>query len=390
LIVNNFEQKFYNHGIFTVVMKIGINCFPTVGGSGIVATQLAIEIAKKGHEVHLISYDTPFLLRTFRHPNITLDLVDILSYPLFRDIGAPYTILAASKLVQIAEKSEIDLMHIHYAIPVGVSAFLTKQIVKIPIAITAHGSDIHTLGIDPAYNPIISHVFDNVDGLSTVSNYLKEEMINKFSSNREIEVFYNPIDINKYKKIDTELCDFRIKHEKNFVHVSNFRPVKRAPFIVEAFAEVVKVHPDIGLIMVGEGPERKICEELAYKLGIADHVIFQGVRVALTAIYNCATALISASTNESFGLTLAEAMSCEAPVIAPNVGGIPEVVDHNKNGFLYELEDKEALIGFMIQLIEDNQLKQKMGKNGRKKVEESFESSKIADQYIDWYERLLE
>lgn len=371
-------------------MKIGINCFPTVGGSGIVATQLAIEIAKKGHEVHLISYDTPFLLRTFRHPNITLDLVDILSYPLFRDIGAPYTILAASKLVQIAEKSEIDLMHIHYAIPVGVSAFLTKQIVKIPIAITAHGSDIHTLGIDPAYNPIISHVFDNVDGLSTVSNYLKEEMINKFSSNREIEVFYNPIDINKYKKIDTELCDFRIKHEKNFVHVSNFRPVKRAPFIVEAFAEVVKVHPDIGLIMVGEGPERKICEELAYKLGIADHVIFQGVRVALTAIYNCATALISASTNESFGLTLAEAMSCEAPVIAPNVGGIPEVVDHNKNGFLYELEDKEALIGFMIQLIEDNQLKQKMGKNGRKKVEESFESSKIADQYIDWYERLLE
>jgi len=388
--INDFEQKFYNYEILTIVMKIGINCFPTVGGSGIVATQLAIEIAKKGHEVHLISYDTPFLLRTFRHPNITLDLVDILSYPLFRDIGAPYTILAASKLVQIAKKSEIDLIHIHYAIPVGVSAFLTKQITKIPIAITAHGSDIHTLGIDPAYNPIISHVFDNVDGLSTVSNYLKEEIINKFSSQREIEVFYNPIDINKYKKIDTELCDFRIKHEKNFVHVSNFRPIKRTPFIVEAFAEVVKNHPDIGLIMVGEGPERKKCEELAYKLGIADHVIFQGVRVALTAIYNCATALLSASTNESFGLTLAEAMSCEAPVIAPNVGGIPEVVDHNKNGFLYELEDKEALVGYMIQLLEDNQLKQKMGKNGRKKVEEYFESSKIADQYIAWYKTLLE
>lgn len=373
-----------------MIMKIGINCFPTVGGSGIVATQLAIEIAKKGHEVHLISYDTPFLLRTFRHPNITLDLVDIISYPLFKDIGAPYTILAASKLVQIAKKSEIDLMHIHYAIPVGVSAYLTKQIANIPVAITAHGSDIHTLGIDPAYNPIISHVFNNVDGLSTVSNYLKEEMISKFSSQKEIEVFYNPIDINKYKKIDTELCDFRIKYEKNFVHVSNFRAVKRAPFIVEAFAEVVKEHPDLGLIMVGEGPERKKCEELSYKLGISDHVIFQGVRVALTSIYNCATALLSASTNESFGLTIAEAMACEVPVIAPRVGGIPEVIDHNENGFMYDLEDKTALINYMKQLLDDEQLKLKFGRNGRNKVVKQFESSKIADQYIAWYEKLLE
>ena len=142
--------------------------------------------------------------------------------------------------------------------------------------------------------------------------------------------------------------------------------------------------------MVGEGPERKICEELANKLGISEHVIFQGVRVALTAIYNCATALISASTNESFGLTLAEAMACEVPVIAPRVGGIPEVIDHNKNGFLYDLEDKAALIGYMKQLLDDDQLKQKFGKNGRSKVEQLFESSKIADQYIAWYEKLLE
>ena len=371
-------------------MKIGINCFPTVGGSGIVATQLAIEIAKKGHEVHLISYDTPFLLRTYRHPNITLDLVDILSYPLFRDIGAPYTILAASKLVQIAKKTDIDILHVHYAIPVGVSAYLTKQITNTPVAFTAHGSDIHTLGIDQAYNPIISHVFNNVDGLSTVSQYMKKEMEEKFSSEAEIEVFYNPIDVNKYKRMDTELCDFRIKHEKNFVHVSNFRPVKNGPFIVEAFAEVVKEHPDLGLIMVGEGPERKKCEELANKLGIADHVIFQGVRVALTSIYNCATALISASTNESFGLTLAEAMACEAPVIAPNVGGIPEVIDHEKNGFIYDLGDKNALVNYMRQLLDDEDLTRKFGQNGREKVIKEFESSMIADRYIEWYKKILE
>lgn len=371
-------------------MKIGINCFPTVGGSGIVATQLAIDLAKKGHDVHLISYDTPFLLRTYRHPNITLDLVDILSYPLFRDIGSPYTILAGSKLAQIAEKREIDLLHIHYAIPVGVSAFLAKQITNIPVAITPHGSDIHTLGIDPAYNPVISYVFSQVDGLSTVSNYLKREIQEKFKYQREIEVFYNPIDTEKYQKVDINICDFRIKFEKNFIHVSNFRHVKNTPFIVEAFAEVVKENPDTGLIMVGEGPERKKCEDLANKLGIGDNVLFQGVRVSLAPIYSCASALLSASTNESFGLTIAEAMACETPVIAPKVGGIPEVIDNGSTGYIYEFGDKDALVKNMLELLEDTQLVSKMGQKGREKVLREFESSKIADKYVHWYEKILE
>lgn len=370
-------------------MKIGINCFPTVGGSGIVATQLAIEMAKKGHDIHLISYDTPFLLRTYRHPNITLELVDILSYPLFKDIGTPYTILAASKLVQIAMKTEIELFHIHYAVPVSVSAYLAKNIANIPFAITAHGSDIHTLGIDPAYNPVLSHVFNKADGLSTVSNYLKKEIQSKFAYKRDLEVFYNPIDVEKYKKIDAQLCDFRIKYDKNFIHVSNFRPVKNAPFIVEAFADVVKEHPDTGLIMVGEGPERKKCEDLAYKLGISENVTFQGVRVSIAPIYSCGSALISASTNESFGLTLAEAMACETPVIAPKVGGIPEVVDHEKNGFIYELGNKKSLTDYMLRLVEDKELVKKLGTNGRKKVVDKFESSKIADYYLTWYEKIL-
>ena len=371
-------------------MKIGINCFPTVGGSGIAATQLAFELAKKGHDIHLVSYDTPFLLRSIRHPNITLDLVDILSYPLFRDIGVPYTILAASKLVKLTEKWDLDLLHIHYAIPTGVSAYLAKQVLDTPVAITAHGSDIHILGIDPSYNPIISHVFQNVDGISTVSKYMKTEILDKFAQNQEIEVIYNPIDTERYKKIEGQICDFRMKYETNFVHVSNFRPVKDTPFIVEAFAEVVKEIPDIGLILVGEGPERKKCEDLANKLGIANHVIFQGVRSYITPIYNCATALLSASKNESFGLTLAEAMACEIPAIAPRIGGVPEVIDHEKNGFIYELGDKESLVSYMIQLLENEDLKQKMGEDGRKKVTEQFEGSLIADQYLNWYERILE
>ena len=371
-------------------MKIGINCFPTVGGSGIVATQLAIELAKKGHDIHLISYDTPFLLRTYRHPNITLDLVDIISYPLFKDIGTPYTILAGSKLARIAEKSDLDLLHIHYAIPVGVSAYLAKQISGVPVAITAHGSDIHTLGVDPAYNPVISHVFENIDGLSTVSEYMKREMEEKFSHNKEIEVLYNPIDIEKYKRIDTKLCDFRIQHEKNFVHVSNFRPVKNVPFIVEAFAKVVKKHPDTGLIMVGEGPERKKCEEIASKLGIRDNVTFQGVRVSIAPIYNCASALLSASTNESFGLTIAESMSCEIPVIAPKVGGIPEVIDHEVNGYVYELGNSESLVKYMLELLDNPQRVRQMGAKGRQKVIDQFEAGKIADKYIKWYNKVLE
>lgn len=370
-------------------MKIGINCFPTVGGSGIVATQLAIEMAKKGHDIHLISYDTPFLLRTYRHPNITLELVDILSYPLFKDIGSPYTILAGSKLVQIARKTEIELMHIHYAVPVGVSAYLAKEITKVPFAITAHGSDIHTLGVDPAYNPVLSHVFKEADGLSTVSNYMKNEIQTKFDYDRELEVFYNPIDIEKYQKIETQLCDFRIKYENNFIHVSNFRPVKNAPFIVEAFADVIKEYPDTGLIMVGEGPERKKCEDLAYKMGISENVLFQGVRVSIAPIYSCGAALISASTNESFGLTLAEAMACETPVIAPRVGGIPEVIDHEENGFVYEFGNKEELTKYMLRLVADKQLVTNMGKKGRDKVVDQFEASKIADRYIDWYETIL-
>ena len=210
-------------------MKIGINCFPTVGGSGIAATQLAFELAKKGHDIHLVSYDTPFLLRSIRHPNITLDLVDVLSYPLFRDIGAPYTILAASKLVNLSKKWNLDILNVHYAIPTGVSAYLAKQVTDTPVAITAHGSDIHILGIDPSYNPIVSHVLQNVDGISTVSKYMKNEIIDKFARNKNVEVIYNPIDTERYKKIEGQICDFRMKYETNFAHVSNFRPVKDTP-----------------------------------------------------------------------------------------------------------------------------------------------------------------
>ncbi|MHA1828840.1 MAG: N-acetyl-alpha-D-glucosaminyl L-malate synthase BshA [Candidatus Heimdallarchaeaceae archaeon] len=370
-------------------MKIGINCFPTVGGSGIVATQLAIELAKRGHDIHIISYDTPFLLRTSRHQNITLDLIDILSYPLFKDIGAPYTILAASKLAQIAKNSELDLLHVHYAIPVGISAYLAKEITDIPVAITAHGSDIHTLGVDPAYNPILSHVLDNIDGISTVSQYMKREIEEKFTCSPAIKVLYNPIDIEKYKKTEVQLCDFKIKYEKNFVHVSNFRPVKNTPFIIQAFAKVLDEFPEAGLIMVGEGPERKKAEDLAYKLGIGEHVTFQGVRVGLNPIYNCASAVLSASSNESFGLTLAEAMACETPVIAPNVGGIPEVVDHKENGFIYEKGNDEELVEYMKELLRDEGLVEKMGRKGRSKVVSSFEASKIAIEYERWYEEII-
>jgi len=370
-------------------MNIAICSFPTVGGSGIVASQLALELAKIGHNIHYISYDTPFLFRYRRHPNITLHLVDIVDYPLFKDICAPYTILCGSKMVNIARDYGIDLFHVHYAIPTGISVYLTKEITGVPAVITAHGSDIHTLGVDPAYNPLLSYVLNKIDGVSTVSNYMKEQIRKYFADRDEIEVIYNPIDTNKYKKMNIRTCDFKIKFEKNFVHVSNFRRVKNAPMIIEAFAEVAKEYRDVGLIMVGEGPERKKCEELASKLNIKDNVIFQGVRSSVVPIYNCAEALISASSNESFGLTLAEAMACEVPVIAPKVGGIPEVVDNGRNGLLFDISKKESLKEHMLTILNDPVLKAKMGKEGRRKVIDKFDSKKIAKQYLLFYQQVL-
>ncbi len=370
-------------------MKVGICCFPKVGGSGIAASQLALGLAQKGHKVNVISYDTPFLLKTTRHPNITLTLVDILSYPLFKDIGAPYTILCASKMINTIKEEGLDIINVHYSIPTAVSAYLAKSFCDIPIAITPHGSDIHILGIDPAYNPVISEVLKHADGVSTVSNYMKREIEEKFTNEIPIRVIYNAIDTERFKRTDFKICDFRMTQEKYLLHVSNFRPVKNGPFIVECFAEVLKEYPNTGLIMIGEGPERKKCAELARELDIQDNVLFQGVRIVLSPIYTCSSALLSASSNESFGLTLAEAMACETPVIAPNVGGIPEVVDHGKSGFIYEPNNKEQFIKYICQILEDSQLEKRLGRNGRQRVKKHFNLDKITDQYLDWFQETI-
>ncbi|UJG44837.1 MAG: N-acetyl-alpha-D-glucosaminyl L-malate synthase BshA [Candidatus Heimdallarchaeum endolithica] len=371
-------------------MKIGLCFFPKVGGSGIAATQLAIEFAKKGHEVVIFTYDTPFLLRQSRHENIKLMLIDLVSYPLFKDIGYPYTISSASKFVEVITKEKLDVLNVHYAIPAGVSAYLAKEITGIPVGITAHGSDIHILGIDPAYNSVMSHVFKKTDGISTVSKYMKKEIFKNFlEDNNKIHVIYNPIDTERFKNQEVIQCDFKKLYNNYFIHVSNFRKVKNAPFIVEAFSEVVKENNDVGLIMVGEGPERKDCEIIAKNLGIEEHVLFQGVRYNLTPLYSCSSALISASENESFGLTLAEAMACETPVIASRVGGIPEVVKDRETGLLYDYGNKEQLVKHMFTLLENKELAKKMGLKGRKRVLENFRFDKIADQYIKWYETLI-
>ncbi|MHA1304216.1 MAG: N-acetyl-alpha-D-glucosaminyl L-malate synthase BshA [Candidatus Heimdallarchaeaceae archaeon] len=371
-------------------MKIGLCFFPKVGGSGIVASQLGIELAKKGHEVTIITYDTPFLLKQARHENIKLELVDLVSYPLFKDIGAPFTILCASKMVNVIQEEKLDILNIHYAIPSAVSAYLVREITNIPVGITAHGSDIHILGVDPAYNPIISHVFQNIDGISTVSNYMKGEIHTNFAQNQNVKVIYNPIDTNRFRRIEINECDFKKLYSNYFIHVSNFRPVKNVPFIIEAFAEVLKNNKDVGLILVGEGPERNESELLAKELGIEKHVLFQGIRYSLAPIYSCSSAVISASENESFGLTLAEAMACETPVIAPKVGGIPEVIKHGITGFLYDYNNKDQLVDYMLQLLEDKELVQRMGQAGRKDVIERFNCSMIADQYLSWYKELIQ
>ncbi len=371
-------------------MKIALCFFPKVGGSGIVGSQLALDLAKMGHEITVISYDTPFLLKQTRHQNISFETVDLVSYPLFSDIGTPFTILCASKLANVAKEKGIDIINVHYAIPGAVSAYLANKITNVPIAITAHGSDIHTLGIDPAYNSVIKHVLSDVNGLSTVSNYMKKVIQEKFDIKRDIKVIYNGIDVSKFRHIGVKECDFKKLYSNYFTHISNFRAVKNVPFIIEAFADILEKEKDIGLILVGDGPERKKSEQLTKELGIEDHVLFQGIRYSLTPIYSCSTALICASKNESFGLTLIEAMSCETPVIAPKVGGIPEVVEDDKTGFLYDYLNKQQLVDYMLYLLNDKNRAKKMGKEGRKRVLEKFNNKNIAEKYLEWYRRLIE
>ena len=372
-------------------MNIGITCYPTYGGSGVVATELGKALALRGHKVHFISYALPFRLTDFVE-NIVFHEVEMSSYPLFE--FPLYSLALASKMVEVAEFENLDLLHVHYAIPHASSAYLAKQMLKnkrdLKVITTLHGTDITLVGLEPSFLPLVKFSTEESDGVTAVSRFLKEKTITNYNIDKDIEVIPNFIDTEIFKpKKDG---NFR-KHlapdgEKILVHTSNFRQVKRVTDTIRIFEQVQKEIPS-KLVLVGDGPDRSECERLCRQLNLCDNVKFLGKQDGLVEILNAADIFLIPSQSESFGLAALEAMACGIPVISSSVGGLPELIRHNETGFIAEIGDIERMAKYAIDLLSNEKKYEMFSKNSRKRAVESFDKSKVIPHYEEYYEKIL-
>jgi N-acetyl-alpha-D-glucosaminyl L-malate synthase BshA len=372
-------------------LKIGITCYPTYGGSGIVATELGKELADRGHEIHFISYALPMRLNAAR-ANIQFHEVEVTNYPLFDH--APYTLALATKMAEVAEVYGLDLLHCHYAIPHSVSAFLAKSMLKtrsLPIVTTLHGTDITLVGSDRSYLPITRFSIDQSDGVTAVSQYLREATISIIGAKKDIEVIYNFVNCDKYKPSTNQ--DFRncfaAAREKILIHVSNFRAVKRPVDVIDIFSRVLAEMPAI-LLMVGDGPERSNAEWFARHRDIERKVRFLGKQDNIEELIGISDLLLLPSETESFGLVALEAMACEVPVVASRVGGLPEVITDGVEGFLVQPRDVAKMAECSLTILGNDRHRREMGKRAREKACTNFRSEKIISSYEDYYRRVLE
>jgi N-acetyl-alpha-D-glucosaminyl L-malate synthase BshA len=370
-------------------MRIGITCYPTYGGSGVVATELGKALAKRGHSVHFISYAMPMRLSGFQD-NIVYHEVETSSYPLF-DFPL-YTLALASKMVEVVKYQQLDLLHCHYAIPHATSAYLAKQMLngaKTKIITTLHGTDITLVGLEPSFLSIMKFSIEQSDGVTAVSRFLKEKTLTNYNIDKEIEVIYNFIDIEKYKRTPSGKFGSHCspKGEKVLMHTSNFRMVKRVPDVIRIFSEVQKKVPSV-LVLIGDGPERSQCEMLCRELGIQEKVRFLGKQTELVPILSCADLFLMPSQSESFGLSALEAMSCGVPVVSSSVGGLPELQVHGETGFIAEIGDIDRMSRYAIDLL-TNPDKHKLFADAARKRAVEFESSKIISQYEKFYQKIL-
>jgi len=377
-------------------MRIGITCYPTYGGSGVVATELGIELAAQGHEVHFISYSQPFRL-TGRDRGIYYHEVPVSSYPLFE--FPPYDLALASRMAEVAEYNDLDLLHVHYAIPHSVSALLARQMLaaqgrRLPFVTTLHGTDITLVGLDRSYLPITRYAIQESDGVTAISSYLKEKTVEHFGVTRPIEVVTNFVNCDVYTPIqdDDARAAARLRlaapDEAILMHLSNFRPVKRVVDTVKVFAQVVREIP-AQLILVGDGPDRSAAEWLAHDLGIHSRVHFLGKQERVNELLPLADIMLMPSELESFGLAALEAMACKVPSIATRVGGVPELIDDGVTGLLYEVGDVEGMATGALHLLTDKTRLQAMRDAGRKNAQKRFCASLVIPQYVRYYERVL-
>ncbi len=371
-------------------MNIGITVYPTYGGSGIVGSELGKELAARGHTVHFISSALPTRL-TELNERVRFHEVEMMSYPLFEH--QPYTLALATKMSTVAETENLDLLHVHYAIPHSISAILARESLKphrrLPVITTLHGTDITLVGADRSYLPITRYGLEQSDGVTAISNYLKQATIETFQFDR-IQVIPNFVCPSDYKpKIDCELRETLSPNDAPImVHVSNFRPVKRPVDCVEILARVLK-KTEARLVMVGDGSERTNAVHRANCLGISDHCVFVGKQPRIVDYLCAADVLLLPSEQESFGLAALEAMAVQVPVIASRVGGLPEVVDDGETGFLSAVGDLDKMAEDAVRLLTDPEFRRAMGKRARESAITRYSTDKIIPQYIEFYEQVL-
>jgi N-acetyl-alpha-D-glucosaminyl L-malate synthase BshA len=376
-------------------MKIGITCYPTYGGSGVVATELGLELAERGHQIHFISYAEPIRLQG-PQPNIHYHEVEVSRYPLFD--YPPYDLALATRMAEVAELYDLDLLHVHYAIPHSVSAMLAKQMLaakprgrRLPFVTTLHGTDITLVGLDRSYLPITRFSIEQSDGVTAISNYLRDRTKREFDISNHIEVIYNFVNCDTYIRDDRAAerrAEYARPDEKVLVHLSNFRPVKRITDVIEIFDRVHKKIPS-KLLLIGDGPDRSQAEWLAVQKGIHDDVIFLGKQDRVNEKIAVADIMLLPSQLESFGLAALEAMASKVVPIATNVGGLPEVVEHGKSGYLAQVGDVETMARYALELLSDENKLNEMAKAARSAAQARFCTSKIIPQYEEFYRRVL-
>lgn len=371
--------------------KIGITCYPSVGGSGIIATELGKMLASRGYEVHFITSSIPFRLDCV-HPNIYYHEVEMSHYPVFQ--YPPYDLALAAKMADVIDREKLDILHVHYAMPHAISAILARDIAehKVKIVTTLHGTDITVLGINKAFKRMIAYGIEQSDAVTAVSHALVKQTVKQLKVQKDISIIYNFVNEKEYyRKERNELkTHYGIaENEKVLIHISNFRKVKRIPDVIRTFFLVQKEIKS-KLILVGDGPELQTAFDLVQQLHLTDQVIFLGKQKSISDLLSISDIKLLMSEQESFGLVLLEAMACKVVPIGTNVGGIPEVIEHGRTGYIIELGDIEEAANYAINLLRDEQLLDDFAERSFERARRLFHSDEIVEQYISLYKELLE
>lgn len=373
------------------MIKVGITCYPTIGGSGIIATELGKMLAENDrYEVHFITSSLPFRLDCV-NPGIYFHEVEISHYPVFQH--PPYDLALAAKMAEVIDREQLDILHVHYAMPHAISAILARDIAKrdVKIVTTLHGTDITVLGFDKTFRKMISYGIEQSDAVTAVSQDLVARTKQQLKVDRHLEVIYNFVNESVYYKKDREYLKehYRIApDEKVLIHISNFRKVKRIPDIIDTFYHVRK-ETKAKLMLVGDGPEIQTAFELVDELGIKDHVLFLGRQKNISDLLSIADLILLMSEQESFGLVLLEAMACKVPAIGTNIGGIPEVIVHGETGYLVDAGATNQAADYAVQLITNDEKLAKFSQASYERAQHVFHSRHIVEQYMNLYERLL-